>query len=136
MKRAILILFLAAMFGCKNAATGSRRNLDTTAINELADRMDRAMMIRKQRFALANAIRFTQDTLGASKSAADRARLQNRLNTYLKQKQALFSESITLADTIHRQMDSLVPYTDKTKEQAFNDLLNKTLAKKGYPAGS
>lgn len=131
-----MILFLFVLFSCKNARTGNSAGLDTTAINQLAGRVCRAIQIRKQRFSLANSIRFTQDTLATAITPTEHRRLQTRLDDYLKQKTVLFRESVTLADTIHRQMDSIVPYTDKAKEKAFNARLNSLLAQKGCTAGS
>lgn len=100
-------------------------------MNRLADRTCRAISIRQQRFDLANKIRFAQDTLALSKNKNDSIRLQNCLKLYLNQKDALLTSSLQLADTIRRQLDSLVPYTDQAAQKRFKARLDSLLKRKG-----
>lgn len=71
------------------------------------------------------------DTLAHTKSKSDSVRLQSDLNKYSKQKDTLLKESLSLADTIHRQLDSIMPYTDKVAQKRFTAKLNALLSKKG-----
>lgn len=127
MKLSLALLFLGMLAGCHKTLTSASEY----RLNILADRSCRAVSIRKERFVLADKIRFAQDTLARTKSKADSARLQASLVLYLKQKDILLKASIRLADTIHRQLDSLVPYNNKAAEKRFTARLKGLLAKKG-----
>src|ERR1700761_2938595 len=102
--RIILLMLLIAVVSC-NKATSNK----DAKMNLLADRTCRAISIRQERFALANKIRFAQDTLSQTKNKSDSIRLQARLKIYLNEKPILLKESLSLADTIHKQLDSLIP---------------------------
>lgn len=127
MKRTAFFLVLIILTGCNKQPSHTFQY----RLNLLADRSCRAMSIRKQRFELANNIRFVTDTLARTKSKRDSVRLQSQLAFYNKQKGVLLKASIRLADTIHRQLDSLVPYNDKAAEKRFTAQLHELLAKKG-----
>lgn len=129
MKQIVIIPLLLALFACNNA--GKAGNTNREKMEQLADRSCRAKSLNKQRFALADSIRFAQDTLGHSKTAADSARLQARLKVCLAHKAVILKQSLALADTIRLQMDSLIPYTDKAAERRFNASFDSLLAKKG-----
>ncbi|HVS92768.1 MAG TPA: hypothetical protein VHE59_12080 [Mucilaginibacter sp.] len=122
-------LLLAAIVACNKPVSADKNS----KLNQLADRSCRAIRIRQQRYVLADKIRFAEDTLGATKNEKTKARLQNSMNKYLKQKDSLLKVSLALADTIQRQLDSLTPYTDKQARKQFDADLNKLLAKKGCP---
>ena len=126
MKYILFFLLPIVIISCNKPAPDNARKMDL-----LADRMCRAITIRQQRFELANKIRFAQDTLQGTKSKTDSVRLAKSLAEYLKQKPLLLKESLSLADTIHHQLDSLVPYTDKSAEKRFNTQLDTLLSKKG-----
>ncbi|MBS1525046.1 MAG: hypothetical protein JST19_05320 [Bacteroidetes bacterium] len=129
MRPVIFCLVLAAIVACnKPSPAGNNSKLD-----QLADRTCRAMHIRQQRYALADKIRFADDTLGVVKDEKTRVRLQNSMKIYLIQKDSLLKLSLALADTIQRQLDSLTPYTNKDARKQFNADLNRLLAKKGCP---
>jgi hypothetical protein len=113
----------------------SSKNNDS-AVNLLADRSCRAISIRQQRFELANKIRFAQDTLAQAKNKNDSRRLGNELKLYFSQKDVLLKESLCLADTIRKQLDSLVPYTDKAAQKRFTARVDSLLAKKGCKVDS
>ena len=126
MKHVITGLLLVIIFSCNKPASDKKEKLE-----QLADRTCRAIGIRQQRFTLANQIRFTQDTLSATKSKADSDRLQKRLAIYFKEKDVLLKESLALADTIRLQLDSVMPYSNKTAQNHFTASLDSLLAKKG-----
>ena len=126
MRALLLSLLLLTAISCNKLPSNNTKRIDL-----LANRMCRAMSIRQERFELANKIRFAQDTLAATKNKSDSARLTKDLALYLKQKPLLLKESLSLADTIHRQLDSLVPYTDKAAEERFNTQLDTLLSRKG-----
>lgn len=119
----ILLLFFAVSCG--------RHASSDTKIELLADRTCRAIHIRQQRFALADQIRFVQDTLFNIKNKNDTIRLRNSLDDLLRQKNILLKESLALADTIRAQLDSIMPYTNKAAQQHFTAKLDSLLAKKG-----
>jgi hypothetical protein len=125
--RIICLLLLAAVISCNKPAS----TVNTARMNQLADRSCRAMSIRQQRYALADKIRFAQDTIGTTNDEKVKGRLQNSLKGYLVQKDSLLKVSLTLADTIHRQLDSLMPYTDKAAQKRFTAQLDSLLAKRG-----
>lgn len=127
MRKLFYCVLLAACCACNRPATVDNK----AKLEQLADRSCRAISIRKQRFLLADQIRFAQDTLLQTKSKADSDRLQVRLKIYLTQKPELLKQSLALADTIHRQLDSLMPYTDKVAQKRFTKSLDSLLAKKG-----
>lgn len=124
----IYLSFAGILMSCNNHL--SSQNNDSK-MELLANRSCRAISIRQQRFALADKIRFAMDTLAHTKSKSDSVRLQSDLNKYSKQKDTLLKESLSLADTIHRQLDSIMPYTDKVAQKRFTAKLNALLSKKG-----
>ncbi|GAC1302210.1 MAG: hypothetical protein NVSMB24_06440 [Mucilaginibacter sp.] len=128
MKYILFILLIAGICSCstKPPATVSHAKLE-----QLADRSCRATVIRQQRYALADSIRFTQDSLAKTKDKSQSQRLQGRLNGYLKQKGILLKTSLALADTIRMQLDSLLPYTDKAAQKRFTASLDSILRSKG-----
>lgn len=101
------------------------------SVKLLSDRTCKAIDLRQQRFAIANKMRFTQDTLSAQKGKGDTVYLHNQLIKYRKQKDSLLKASLALADTIHRQLDSLLPYTDKAAQKRFSITLDSILKAKG-----
>jgi len=124
--RRLWLMPILLVLGCNRAAENK-----TDKINLLADLTCRAINIRQQRFALANKIRFTQDTLEHPKDKADSIRLATALNDYMIQKPILLKESLSLADGIRKQLDLQVPYTDKVAEQKFNAKLDSLLRARG-----
>lgn len=118
-----LVVFCA----CNNSP-----KIDTKAkLEQLADRSCRAIGIRKQRYMLADQIRFTQDTIMQTKNKVESERLQKKLKIYLEQKPKLLRASLLLADTIKRQIDSIFPFTDKIARNKFTSSLDSILVKKG-----
>ncbi|MDB5122581.1 MAG: hypothetical protein JWP94_710 [Mucilaginibacter sp.] len=128
MKYFLLVLMLTAIYSCN---TKSTKQVNKERLEKLADRSCRATSIRKQRFVLADNIRFMQDSLSKAKNKADSARFQSRLAEYLKQKDILLKTSLALADTIRMQLDSLLPYSDKAAQKQFTASLDSILRSKG-----
>lgn len=128
MKYILFILILAGVCSCN---TKSSTKVSHAKLEQLADRSCRATVIRQQRYALADNIRFTQDSLAKAKDKAESQRLQGRLNEYLKQKGILLKTSLALADTIRMQLDSLLPYSDKAAQHRFTASLDSILRSKG-----
>lgn len=115
-------------------STGCHKHQSTVSdhqLNELANCSCKAISLRKQRFELANKIRFLQDTLGDPKRKGDYPRLRADLALDLKQKDILLKSSLLLADTIHHKLDSIMPYNDKEAQKRFTIQLKNILAKKG-----
>ncbi|MDQ2753554.1 MAG: hypothetical protein M3R72_11090, partial [Bacteroidota bacterium] len=67
--------------------------------NYIADLEYRAVLLRERRFALANQLRFAQDTLSATKSSTDSQRLANQIHIFTNEKDTLLQHSLALADT-------------------------------------
>jgi hypothetical protein len=128
MKLTLCLLLAGILMSCNSHLSSDN---DNSKMELLANRTCRAIGIRKKRFALADKIRFAQDTLAHTKSKSDSVRLQKNLTLYLKQKDTLLKHSLSLADTIRHQLDSLMPYTDKVAQKRFTAKLNDLLSKKG-----
>jgi len=89
----------------------------------------RAITLREQRFALANEIRFTQDTLIRANGNVDTARLQSKLGRLNMEKERMTQQSLQLADSIKQTLDSLMSHylTQQQDKEQFNQLLNAKL---------
>lgn len=125
-------LIYAAVF--MSAASCSRSKADVKSmIDKLAGFECRAMLLKEQRFALANQIRFTQDSLVQQTSDAEKTRLQANLDALNKQKDVLVQHSLSLADTIRLQLDSLTQNqsADAKDRASFDKMLNEALEKRG-----
>lgn len=122
-----LFTTVCLLFSCSEAdsLTGN--------INRMADLECRAMALRKERFVLADKIRFAQDTLLQKSAATDSISLQQSLVVFNEEKEKLLSQSLLLADTIHKQLDSLRKFVFKNKEEKdqFDEKLKKVLAERG-----
>lgn len=94
----------------------------------------KAVQLRKDRFALADVMRFSEDTLIMSK---DDSITQRRINTRLKvceeQKKILVKNSLDLADTIRVRLDSLMKneLASVEKRKLFDAELEKVLKERG-----
>ncbi len=128
MKYFLVILLVVWVCSCN---TKSSTQVNRAKLEQLAERSCRAVGIQKQRYRLADKIRFTNDSLGDKKNRFGAAGMQSRLKGYLRQKDSLLKVSITLADTIRMQLDSLLPYTDKKAQKRFAASLDSILKAKG-----
>ncbi len=101
-------------------------------VNQLAAMECRAITLREQRFALANNIRFTQDTLRQIRTS-DSLRLSRNLVSFDQEKEKLFGESSLLADSIRILQDSLRKFMLTTPEDQhrFDDMLRLKLEQMG-----
>lgn len=126
MRTLISFLLLVTFLSCSRVSPDDDAN-----IGLLADHTCKAISIRRERFALADQIRFIQDTLAQAKNKSSVARLQNNLKLFMIRKAALSEASLRLADTIHRELDAMVPYRDKAAQKRFNARLDSLLAKRG-----
>ncbi|MDF2432476.1 MAG: hypothetical protein JWP44_2107 [Mucilaginibacter sp.] len=131
----IVTCLLMAMIICschqRDSFTHHDAVIHNAKLDQLAERTCRAIIIRQQRFALANNIRFTQDSLTSVNFRSDSHRLQDRLKKYMRQKDSLLKASLSLADNIRLQLDSLIPYGDKGAQKRFTITLDSLLVKKG-----
>jgi hypothetical protein len=127
MKRLFYCFLLTICCACNEPTPANHK----AELEQLADKTCRAIDIRKQRFLLADNIRFTQDTLLRTKSKSDSDRLQGRLKLYLEQKPILLKQSLDLADTIRMELDNLLPLTDKVAQDQFTKSLDSLLVLKG-----
>lgn len=93
----------------------------------------RAVAMREQRFALANQMRFAQDTLAVTKSSSDSQRLANEILIFTHEKNSLLQRSLQLADSIHLQLDSLrkFVFTDINEKKQFDEKLSEALKIRG-----
>ncbi len=111
----------------------SARTMDRQSrLDQLADQVGRAMTYRRERFACAEMIRYTQDTIQKDGSGTDSGRLQRRLDSLYLLKKSLIGQSNSLSDSIRKGLDSLVPYRDRDAERIFRHDLDSLLMKKGY----
>jgi len=101
--------------------------------NEFSDIECRAMALREKRFALANQIRFTQDTLLHTSNKTDTTRLKTKLQVLNSEKENILKTSLSLADSIKHRLDSLMENHLATPEDKakFNELLKAALQKRG-----
>jgi hypothetical protein len=98
-------------------------------VDDFAQLECRAIALREQRFALANQIRFTQDTLLHASANSDTARLNAKLKALNVEREHTTQRSLVLADSIKQRLDSLMSkYLTKVddKEQ-FNQMLHAAL---------
>jgi hypothetical protein len=102
-------------------------------VNKFADLECRAMTLRENRFALANQLRFTQDTLLNTKTKTDTARLSHNITSFNTNKEILLKQSLSLADSIKTMLNSLMKDQLATERERakFNQMLNTTLLQRG-----
>lgn len=124
--RIVLILcFVVLLTACTRSTNNSQDKLKV-----LADRVCRAIVLRQERYKLADQIRFCQDTLLSTKSVTKKKALQEELAVFNAKKTVLVKQSLTLADSISAEMESLKLYSDKTNRADFEKILHdKMLAK-------
>lgn len=121
----VIILVLLFLTSCSH-----RKKSIEEIVKELTAYECRAIHLRNLRFELADKIRFTQDSLQRKTLLKiDTAILHTQFLKMNIEKQSLFTQSIQLADSIKGKMDFIIAnyLTDKTKEAAFNNLLNAAL---------
>lgn len=122
-----LCLALIAFPGCSESGP------DDTDVATIADMEMRAITLREARFALANEIRYTQDTLLRTDSTApEAAALNERLQAMAVRKDSLTKASLALADTIKRSLSTIIdPKRYSQEERAeFNERLNEELKRR------
>ncbi len=127
-----LFVFVALLVSCCFISCKRQSVLDEKT-NYIADLECRAVLLREQRFALANQLRFAQDTLLTAKSSSDSLRLSSQIHIFTKEKEILLQHSLQLADTIHLQLDSLRKFifTGSNDKKLFDQKLNEVLQKRG-----
>ncbi len=74
-------------------------------VNKFADLECRAIGLREKRFALADRIRFTKDSLFQLTNKADTSTLHLKLETYNQDKEVMLQQSVSLADTIKNELN-------------------------------
>lgn len=123
-----IAIIVVSLFSCQSHKPDLK-----TAVDKFADLECRAMHLREKRFALANDIRFTQDTLLHSTDNADTTRLKLQIETFNKQKDVLLKQSLSLADTIHNELNDLMKnkLTNQSEKAGFDSMLNHTLQQRG-----
>ncbi len=127
-----LLLIVAVLVSCFFVSCNRKSKLDDK-VTYIANLECRAMVMREQRFALANQLRFAQDTLSTTKYSSDSQRLSNEIQTFSQEKNSLLQHSLQLADSIHLQLDSLrkFVFTEKNDKKQFEQKLNEALRRKG-----
>jgi len=120
-----LVFLLFILFSCHTLKKDYQKSL-----NFLAVKTCKAITIRKQRFALADEIRFIQDTLATTKNSHKSVILKDKLSRLLKYKDKIIQQSLLLADTIRVKLDSMNSFYDKAEMKHFNSSLDSILTKK------
>ena len=89
----------------------------------------RAISLRNQRFQLANTIRFAEDSI-LKNLTADSGKIKSELVLLQQQKESLLQRSLSLSDTIRKQLDSLEKnvFNGAESKQQFNDELQKAMS--------
>lgn len=93
----------------------------------------RAIELRKERFALADSIRSTEDNLLLAKGDSVAVRqLRSHLERYDNLKDELVKSSLELAEHIEMQLDSFMKHEFKTAPQRkhFDDALKTELRRR------
>ena len=123
------IVLMVAFTFCKRDIPESVNKL-AASFSELECR---AFTLREARYALADKIRFTEDSISKSADApAKKIQLQTNLTHYLIEKDNTLAASLRLADTIKTQLDSItkIRLHDTAKTRLFDDALSAELKKK------
>lgn len=123
-----LVLALA-IFACK-----SPRPDFETIVTDFADLECRAIELRKQRYQLADDMRFADDTLIADTSGEEtKARMKEKLMKLDAGKDDLVGHGLALADTIQKTLDSLIagPLKKIEDRKEFDKLLEAELRERG-----
>ena len=126
-----LVLFLIATASCLYSCDHS--DISDKKAKYIATLECRAIALREQRFALADSIRFTQDTLLKKNVSIDTTRLNDKLHFFLQKKEELLQNSLLLADSIHQQLDSLrrSVFTNPDDKKSFDEKLERLIKTNG-----
>ena len=121
------LLVVVGLMSCKE-----QKSVDAE-VQGMADLECRAIELRKERFKLADNIRFAQDSLIHTKSHTDSVRIAQELDAFTKHKQELLDSSNQLADSIKQQLDSLQKFILQKEEDKtfFNQKLSTELHNRG-----
>lgn len=117
---------LFIFYSCHSSNTDYRNTL-----NFLASKTCEAISLKNERFALADKIRFMQDTLLSVKGNKKALILKDKLNVLLKHKSKILQQSLVLADIIRVKLDSLNTLYNKAEMNSFNISIDSLLSKKG-----
>lgn len=121
-----VLLLLLALPGCASGPSEAE-------IKTVADLEMRAIALREKRFALANEIRFTQDTLLRTDSTDPQAiRLRATLEDLAVKKDSFLNASLVLADTIKHHIDSIADPERYSREELaeFSERLNAEIKRR------
>ncbi len=123
------VLVAGICFSC----TGKKAIDFKSQVADFADVECGAVRLRVRRFALADSIRFTEDSILHPTNGADTVKLRAKLNRLLSHKEDLLLLSRGMADKIKGRMDSMMQFTIITKEDRaqFNKELNDELMRRG-----
>ncbi len=102
-------------------------------VSQFADLECKAVQLRESRFAVADKIRFAEDTLMHAPANTDSVRLRITLQVLNNEKRSLTEMSNHMADTIRMRLDYLMNHHLKndTDKKRFHQLLADTLKKRG-----
>ena len=131
MKVLSIAILLTAGFAACNA---DRKKTDIKKLaNDFAGTECRAMQLREKRFALANEIRFTQDTILHFAHTGDTTRLNQKLQQLNNEKEHLLQTSRALGDSLKTVLDNLqqTHLADTASKRIFNEELASILKRKG-----
>lgn len=131
MKSFFLLTAFSTVGFCFSCGTHSKAVIENS-VAQFADLECEAIQLRKQRFSLADEIRYTEDTLQRATNETATAQLRQKLVLLNTQKLQLTNDSRAMAERIKEHIDSLMESVLKTGEEkeAFNIELTKVLKQK------
>lgn len=115
----LVILFVACQ---SESASTSKTNQWPVNLDALVVLHCKSIELKDARFALANEIRFAEDTLQTAVDSV-KERLSKRLEEALVRKETLAKESHNLADSIRVKMDRVMKELNPEEKRIFNDSL-------------
>lgn len=124
---------LCALMALLSACSEQKPDISTIA-KSFADMECRAINLKNQRYALADQMRFIQDTIIADTSSdVTKARLSEQLKALDMGKDDMVNHGLSLADTIQQTLASLIkgPLKNVEDRHKFDELLAQELQKRG-----
>lgn len=123
------MMLALALFACQSPKPDFE-----SIVNDFADLECRAIELRKQRYQLADEMRFADDTMIADTSSEEtKARLKEKLMRLDAGKDGMVNHGLALADTIQKELAALIegPLKNVDDRREFDHLLEEELHKRG-----
>lgn len=128
-KWVISSLLFAMLVSCTHKQTTLQAHANKFAMLE-----SKAIILREKRFALADQIRFANDSIIQFAKTVDTSKLHKKIVLYNSNKEIMLQQSLALAETIRHELNNLMKneLQDKDDRAQFEKLLNQALVKKGH----